>query len=258
MTPAQLKSAAPEHFQPIYIPYWTFTAVANATWKAMVGYEKTEAYYDEKGERHERTTIEWRAESGKLQKVFDHLLVPGTQRLNMTVLGQIDTFNIQDLVRYEPGLLAGMNAQTYDLPLEKAWEVGRHLLRERTRQSCRDRIASSHVRSFKMTLDFSNEEWRYILTPIYTSVYRYGEEIYQILINGQSGKIAGQRPADWQKIWLVIAGIFSPGVLLSLLGLITPQSGASDISSGLGLFLLACAVVIAFFILKQAWEMDHD
>ena len=42
----------------------------------------------------------------------------------------------------------------------------------------------------------------------------------------KNGSIAGQRPVDWAKFWLVMAAILSPGVLLGLLGLITiPLAG---------------------------------
>ena len=37
---------------------------------------------------------------------------------------------MRDLTLYEPGLLAGMHAQSYDLPLEEAWDAGRQVLRE--------------------------------------------------------------------------------------------------------------------------------
>lgn len=258
MLPAELRNFTPEKFFPLYIPYWTFDATANATWKAMVGYEKVEHYINAKGEREERRTIEWRPESGKVNRAFNDLLVPGTQRLNLSALGKVDTYRLQDLVVYEPRYLAGMNALAYDLPLEKAWETGRTIMRERTRQTCLDHIKSSHIRSFSMNLDFSDEQWRYILTPLYTSVYLYNNHPYQVLINGQSGKIAGQRPVSWQKIWLVIAGLLSPGAILGLASVLASGSEGGRIAGGLGLFLLVVAVVIAFFIIHQAQEISRD
>jgi hypothetical protein len=224
----------------------------------MVGYERVEYFTDEKGNRQERRTIDWKSEAGKVQKVFNDLLVPGTQRLNMGALSQIDAYNLHDLVLYEPSYLAGMHAQAYDLPLEEAWEAGRHILRERTRQACLDRIGSPHVRSFSMLLDFSDEQWRYILTPLYTSIYNFNDQPYQILINGQSGKIAGQRPVDWEKIWLVIAALLSPGIILGLSSLFFAEIEGSDISGAIGLFLLTIGMVIAFFIIRQAQEINHD
>jgi predicted nucleic acid-binding Zn-ribbon protein len=258
MVPSELRNAAPEKFHPLYIPYWTFSAQANATWKAMVGHEKVESYIDEKGNRQERRTIDWRPETGRVNNSFKDLLVPGTQRLHMASLAKIDAYDLQDLVVYDPGFLAGMQAQAYDLRLEEAWEAGRHILRERTRQTCLDRIASPHVRNFNMVLDFADEQWRYILTPLYTSVYQYNDQPFQILINGQSGKIAGQRPVDWVKIWLVIAALLFPGALLGFASLVFARFEGGDIAGGISLFLLAVGAVIAFFIIRQAQEILND
>ena len=75
--------------------------------------------------------------------------------------------------------------------MDEAWDAGRQVMRERIRQACLDRASSSQVRNFTMTLDFNEEQWRYILVPVYTSVYRY-QETYQILVNGQTGGLPGR------------------------------------------------------------------
>ncbi len=257
MTPKELRnSAAIGKFNPIYIPYWTFGAICNATWKAEVAHQKTVVYF-ENGQRKERHEIEWRPEAGKVQKEFKDLLVPGTTRLNLRALARIDQFNIANLVLYEPRYLAGMHAQAYDVPLEEAWKAGRQIMREDTRQACLDRASNSQVRNFTMALDFDQEAWRYILTPVYTSVYQYSEHSFQILINGQTGRIAGPRPVDWHKVWLVIAALIAPGILTALVGLLLSYSESGSITAGIGFFLIVVGVVIAFFIFHQAQEMEN-
>lgn len=257
MLPAQLTSTVRlSHFAPIYLPYWTFSAVCKAQWKAQVGKEVREYYYIN-GERHERTRIEWHWESGRVERAFNDLLVPGTGQLHLNTLAKIDNFNISDLVAYEPHFLAGMQAQAYDITLEQAWDAGRQVMRDRTRQACRDRISSGHVRNFSMSLDFNDESWRYILVPIYTSVYTFHEKTFQILINGQTGKIAGPRPVDWQKVWLAIAALIAPGSLLGLVGLVTLILQIGVVIGGIGLFLLLVGLVISFILFMQAQEMER-
>jgi len=256
MTPARLRDAARMNkFSPVYLPYWTFTAVCKAEWKAQVGREVREHYYI-RGERYERTRIEWHWESGRVERAFTDLLVPGTGRVNLATLGKIDGYNTADLAEYDPRLLAGMQAQAYDVTLEEAWDAGRQVMRDRTRKACRDRASTGHVRDFSMTLDFNDESWRYILVPIYTSVYSYGDKIFQILINGQTGKIAGPRPVDWQKVWLAVAALLAPGALLGLIGLITLILQIGVVIGGVGLVLLVIGLVISFFIFTQALEME--
>jgi hypothetical protein len=62
-----------------------------------------------------------------------------------------------------------------------------------------------------------------------------------VLVNGQTGTVSGQKPVAWWKIWLAIAGILSPGVLLGLVGLITMLFG------GIGLVPLVGGII--FFII---------
>ena len=252
LTPPELRESAIEKFHPLYIPYWIFAATCNATWKADVAYSKTEVYY-ENGQRQERETWEWRAESGKVEKTFTHLLVPGTTRLNMSALGQVDNYDVNGLVLYEPSLLAGMQAQAYDLPLDEAWDAGRHIMREQTRKACLDRASGTRVRNFTATVDFRDEAWRYILTPIYTSIYTFGDQTYQILINGQTGRVAGPRPVDWEKVWLVIILLLAPGVLTTIFGMLFSRGQVA----GLGLFLLVTGLVFAYFLFNHARETEH-
>jgi DNA-directed RNA polymerase subunit RPC12/RpoP len=257
MTPGELRSAAAVNkFNPIYIPYWTFDSLAKSRWKAQVGKEVRDHYYVN-GERRERTRIDWRWESGMVEKFFDDLLVPGTVRLNLGALGKVDFYNMQELVLYEPRLLAGMQAQAYDVPLEEAWAAGRKIMRERTRRACLDRASSNHIRDFSMTLDFGEESWRYILVPVYTSVYTFNSKTYQIILNGQNGKVAGPRPVDWTKVWLAIAALLAPGGLLGLAGLLTLIVGIGVGIGALGLFLLVVGMVISFFIFRSAQEMEN-
>jgi hypothetical protein len=107
-----------------------------------------------------------------------------------------------------------------------------------------------------MNLDFSQESWRYVLLPIYVAAYQYQGVTYQVMVNGQTGNVAGQRPVDWTKVWLVIAAVLSPGVLLSLLGLVTSFLGIGVAIGVFGFFLLLVGVVVAVVILRKAMSMD--
>jgi predicted RNA-binding Zn-ribbon protein involved in translation (DUF1610 family) len=252
MLPLELREKAGlEKYHPIYIPYWTFSAMCNATWKAQVARVVVERQTI-KGQVEETRHIEWRNEAGKVQKQITDMLVPGTTQLNLGVLAQVDNYETTGLILYEPAHLAGMNAQAYNLPLEEAWDAGRHIMRERTRQACLDRTSSTNVRAFRMTLDFSDEQWRYILAPIYTSVYHYQNKSFQILVNGQTGRIAGPRPVDWEKVWMVVAALLTPGLLLAVIGWLFTARQSLGTTSLIGLFLLVVGIAISLLIIFEA------
>jgi hypothetical protein len=256
MTPKPLqKAAALANFIPVYLPYWTFSASTRAAWKAEVGHQETQRYY-ENGEWKTRTVTHWRWESGEVRLRIDDLLVEGTGRLSALLMGKIKNFDMSALAAYEAKFLAGMQAQAYDIPLEKAWETGRQQMREKTRQECINQASTSQVRNFSMNLDFGDESWRYILLPIYLNTYRYEDKTFQIMVNGQTGAIAGQRPVDWNKVWLAIAALLAPGVFLGLIGLITAAIGIGIGIGAVGFVLLVIGLIIGVIIFTQAQALD--
>jgi hypothetical protein len=257
MTPRGLKDKSLlSDFTGIYLPFWTFDSVTNAAWKAEVGHDRTEQYYQD-GEWRTRTVTDWKWESGSVNLAIDDLIVAGTGKLSSKLVSQVIQFDLEDLVDYDPKYLAGLQAHLYDIPLEKAWENGRQQMREKTKSACLEKTSTSKVRNFSMDLDFSSESWRYILLPIYLNTYRHAGKSYTLMINGQSGVIAGQRPVDWNRIWLVIAGLLSPGIALGLLGIITlAVAGIGVAIGGIGFVLFIIGLAVSLVILVQANKLD--
>jgi hypothetical protein len=257
MTPTVLKRAASiASFTGVYLPFWTFDSNTTAQWRAEVGHTRTEHYHED-GKLKTRTRTVWRWESGRVELSIDDLLVAGTGRLSKRLLQQVKDFEMSALHPYEAKFLAGFQALAYDIPLETAWETGRAEMRDQTRQACLEQASSSQIRNFSMSLDFSDETWRYILLPVYLAGYTFEQKPYQVMVNGQTGSISGQRPVDWTKVWLAVAGVVAPGLLLVLAGLLTLAfAGAGVPIGGLGFVLLVIGSIIAIVILKQAYGMD--
>ena len=257
LTPPELqKLATLANFNGVYLPFWTFGATTRASWKAQVGHPRAEHYYED-GKWKTRMVIDWVWESGQASLDLEDLLQPGTARLSQRLLNDVKTFNINELAPYEPKYLAGLQAQAYDIPLEKAWDAGRQEMRELTRQACLSQASTSQVRSFSMNLDFENESWRYVLLPVYLATYKYESKPFQVMVNGETGKITGQRPADWNKIWLVIAMLLAPGLFLGLIGLLTIPIGGLGLGiGGFGVILLVIGLVISLILYTKANALD--
>jgi hypothetical protein len=255
--PASLKDLSQKaEYQGLYLPFWVFDSVTVADWKAEVGHEKTKRYFQD-GEWKTKTVIEWRWESGHVEHKYDDVLIQGTDRISELHFKKIRNYELRELIAYNPEYLAGMYAKSYDIPLEKAWEKSRIEIREATRQLCRDRASTPRIRNFSMTMDYDGESWRYILLPVYLAVYNYQEKAFQLMINGQNGAISGQRPVDWTKVWLAIAAILMPGVLLGLIGLVTlPIGGIGAVIGMVGFVFLIAGVVISIFIIHKSNQMD--
>jgi predicted RNA-binding Zn-ribbon protein involved in translation (DUF1610 family) len=246
----------------LYLPFWTFDTRIQANWRAQVGYEKTVRHYNASQKRWEnRTKIVWRWEEGAVSYDIDDFLITGSapQRISHRILKRTYPYDMRGLMAYDPGYLAGWQAQAYETTLTDAWESGKNIMREDARKACVNDIPTQRFRNFSMQVDFGDESWRYILLPIYLAAYRFEGETYQVMVNGQTGTIAGQKPVAWWKIWLAVTAALAPGTLLGLIGaLLTFLAGAGIILLALGVILFVIGVIFSFNLVRQARESEAE
>jgi hypothetical protein len=242
-------------YTPIYIPFWTFDARTQANWRAEVhntdANRRRHSAPNWKWERHfllklgDREDKVWDWESGAVSLFTDDMLVSGSSQLSPTLLGQLRGYRLGDLIPYDSTFLAGLSAQAYDVDLETAWERARRLMRARTKEACQKQASAQTMRNFSMNLDFSEESWRYILLPLYLATYRYGDKVFQVMLNGQTGAIAGQRPVDWKKVGWTLAAALLPFLLFALTASLLL---ANDVGIGGLVGLLAGISLIAWLV----------
>lgn len=259
MHPPELSQAAIlDRFTGIYLPFWTFDSRIVADWRAEVGHPHTERYYDHGSKSWKtRTVIRWRWEKGRVQVDVDDLLVSGSSQLSHRILGELHPFDLHELVTYAPDYLAGWQAQAYDITLPDAWETGKSLIRERGKDACYADINSSHVRNFSMTADLADESWRYLLLPVYVAAYRFENRTYQVMVNGQTGEVAGQKPVAWWKIWLAIGLLLLPGAGLGLISLpLILVGGFGVVTLMIALVLLVVGGAISVAIYRKAVQSE--
>ncbi len=267
MLPKDLQSLArTTEYTPIYIPFWTFDARTTASWRAEVyntnAKRRRHSAPNWKWERHFLLKLGdgdevWDWESGAVSLFTDDMLVSGSSQLSLTLLSQLGGYQLGDLVPYTATFLAGLSAQAYEVDLETAWEHARRLMRARTKEACQKQASAQNMRNFSMNLDFSEESWRYILLPLYLATYRYGDKVFQVMVNGQTGVIAGQRPVDWRKVGWILAGAFLPALLFALIAAVLLGNN-DDIGVLFGLLAGLSLIRWLFFVfntLRKAGKM---
>lgn len=223
MVPATLRRKARLHeFTGIYLPFWTFDADTSGTWRAQVGVKKTRRYYSN-GQWRTQSYVDWQWRNGRVHRDFDDFIVSGTKHVTQGILSGMSNYNMQELTAYDPKFLAGWQAQAYEIQLDEAWENGRELMREKVRNDARNDALSGdgdHVKNMSVSLNYRDESWRYVLLPVYLSAFNYQRETYQFVANGQTGSVAGSRPVDWFKVYLVVGLWMIPGAFLGVVALI--------------------------------------
>ena len=256
MHPPELRdSDAVGRFTGIYLPFWIFDARIEAQWKAEVGHEETKRHFRD-GKWESETVIRWQWENGRVHVPIHNLLVYGTGKLSQVLLERLYPYDLTKLATYESGYLAGWQAQGYDIALKPAWSVGKRRMRDRAKDACHDDISSSHVRNFSMSADFNDERWRYVLLPVYLSTYAFENETYHVMVNGQTGTIAGQKPVAWLRVWLAIAALLLPGGSCGLLGMIMLAAGVGVFVLPIAFILFVAGLIFSIYVFVQARSAD--
>ena len=120
-----------------------------------------------------------------------------------------------------------------------------------TRTACRADATSQRMRNFSMSLEFADESWRYILLPLYLATYNYENKAYQVMVNGQNGIIAGQRPVAWKKVIGAMVLSLLPSFILGLIALLFSVPAAG----GLAMVTMMAAMVFIGITLNKASKM---
>ena len=65
---------------------------------------------------------------------------------------------------------------------------------------------------------YQDRTFKHILVPVWLVSYNYGAKAYQVVVNGYTGKMAGEHPLSWVKITLAVLAAL---VLIAVIALAT-------------------------------------
>lgn len=223
----------------IYLPYWTFDAQMTCSYTAEGGNDRQVAYEDSEGNTKYRTETDWYSVSGRVEAFFDDILIRASETLRTDLLDLISGFNTKALVSYSPAYISGYAAEVHTIEFNQAHSEARERMNSRTETLIRSDVLRRYdrVRDIEMWPNYTEETYKHILLPVYSTAYAYRGKSYQVLINGETGKIIGDYPKSAVKIALIVLAIL---IILAVIYFITQNADASayifedlyDIASG--------------------------
>jgi hypothetical protein len=177
---------------PAYYPFWLFSGTLEVPWfcDISVGTGKT---------------TQWEAHSGSQFENFDDILIPGLRKMPLQEMKDISPINLKDLVDFSPDYLAGWVALTYDHPLADASLRAREQVVAKVKQAMSATVNASHnKRNFRVGAgNWSGLTYKLALLPIYVGNYPFQGKRFRLMVNGQTGKVAGEKPTDRLKVIMV-------------------------------------------------------
>ncbi len=221
--PNKLQKAAldPQKTKGLYVPYWTFDAELFANYTGQRGdyYYVTESYNTvENGKSVTKTRqvrkTRWTPAYGSVSGFIDDTLINASKKRNNSLPNNIANWDLTALQTFNSKYLAGFVTEKYTLPLEDGHlKSKQEAERIATNWACRD-IGGDTQRVSSLDMTLSEETFKHILLPVYISSYLFNSKKYHFYVNGQTGKISGNRPYSFWKIFFLCL------LILTIIGLI--------------------------------------
>jgi len=251
-SPAIIAQRITDEYKPDYIIPFTFTRRRVAD---KVNYW-LDGFYDLPSDFYKKRFRKTMAE--KLQPVYvPFWLIDSECYMDVVGIGTklveaIEPFNYEDMVPFNPSYLDGFNAECYELnPLDLAERISGRF-GEYLTELAKDALKSKPYDSMEIRSDSSRTEdyvSHYALFPVWTLNFTYKDQKVNLMVNGQTGEVAGYVPhiqkqekvltSKWFIVLLVVA------VILALLGIEYATGFADPVLS----FLLHLFTSVAPFML---------
>jgi DNA-directed RNA polymerase subunit RPC12/RpoP len=218
------KFAAQEGIGGVYIPFWTYDAytVSDYTGERGEHYYTTESYTetDSDGNTVTRTRevqqTAWYPASGTVERWFDDILVPATKSLPPNRLAALAPWDLGELTAYDPAYLSGYKAQRYQVALAEGFELAKQQATPVIESDVRRDIGGDEQRVGSVSTSYSAITFKHLLLPVYTGAYHFSNKVYQVVINGRTGEVQGERPYSFWKIFFFVLSLLALIVALIL------------------------------------------
>ncbi len=106
--------------------------------------------------------------------------------------------------------------EQFAVPRKYARPLARQRLEEMERQACDVAYIPGSSRNVKVNVKVEGMTSEPVLLPVWIMAYRYKDEVYRFLVNGQTGQATGKAPISWFKVAAAI-GIAALILILVLL-----------------------------------------
>jgi ribosomal protein S27E len=208
------KLAQQEGLQGVYLPFWTYDChtVSHYTGERGTHYYVTETYTvtNSEGKSETRTRqvqrTRWRSHSGRVDRFFDDVLIPGSESVNVQRLEALEPWDLSKLVPYNASYLSGFKAQRYQVSLKKGFELAKGKMEEPIRCDIRHDIGGDEQRIHSVSTHYNAITFKHLLLPVWISAYRFNNKQYQVMVNAQTGEVLGDRPYS---VWKISAAVLS-------------------------------------------------
>jgi hypothetical protein len=201
-----------------YLPHWLFDADTESRYQG----ERGDAYYvtvermrvidgRERRIRERERRIRWTPVSGRVARRFEEWPVSAEREIPRYLLAQLAPWPSREAIGMEEKAICGFETREYGIALPEGHAEARREMAARIRLDVLRDIGGDEQRIHGIDTRWSDERYRYLLLPVWSTSFRYKGRTYHYVVNGVTGVVRGERPYSWWKIAGIAAAVL--GVL---------------------------------------------
>ncbi|MCA9214220.1 MAG: hypothetical protein KDB27_14210 [Planctomycetales bacterium] len=204
--PSDLASAATiANISGVYVPYWVFSADVHTYWTADSSVTPPGARAD------------WYPVTGENRSSYSGLLVGASSVLSPQETEAICPFDLGAAVDASSVDLDNAIVEQFTVPRKYARPLARRGLEHSEERTCAERYLPRSHRNLKANIRIEQLRSEPILFPVWVMAYRYRDDLYRILINGQTGTISGDAPFSKFKAFMVGSFVILAALVIVIL-----------------------------------------
>ena len=222
----------------LYVPYWLFSCDARAD---MV-YDAEKVRMEQKGEWEITRTKHYLVRRrGRMR--FENIPVDGSVRLDNKITESLEPYDLRAAVPFQSAMLAGAMADHADVDCDSCEKRAVERVEHSVDEIMRDSVTDYDTVKVRTRRIHTEDGWAIpALLPVWLMTTVKEGKTYTFAVNGQTGKLTCDVPADKKKSLLWGLGVFAGALGIGALILaLTKALGSGS--------LLICAVVAAILAL---------
>lgn len=188
--PEEIKNFEVDKIRGIYIPYRVYDIYHYDHQKLSAYVKKTKKQFIREAECD-----------------FKGIACDASTQLTDEATLRLEPYDMKDVKPFEVGYLSGFYADKYDVNEDVSKETALKRAKDFFDEKITEGIYSDSIKVIESAPEQEIIKADYVLLPAWFMIFRYKEESYTILVNGQNGKTIGAVPVDKKKMWGRIAGI---------------------------------------------------
>ena len=257
--------------QRLYLPMWLVDSGVEALWQAEVGFNyevvshRDQFDQNDGGWHSQQVTeqrIRWEPRLGRLNRTYHNMPAPALEQ-HTQIMQQLGQYHLTEAVPFQAQALDQAVIHLPDRPPTDAWPDTIPAFHAAAAEECRQASRADHLRGYRWTSDYRDQQWTLLLLPVCATYYVDDEGRPQpIMIHGRTGRLSGPTRASMKRARttaLIIVAVAAALFILSLiLGGISFMAPPLLILAGISLLGALIIGMLAITPIIVVWQYNRN